>query len=517
MKMRPSRFTGVVTAQEPRRDTVKSAGEAVEILEAFDLTGSLRAASELAGCSPNTVARYVRRRATGRASTESTRRSQLIDPYLAKVEEWVERSHGKVRADVVQDKLRALGFGGSERTARRAVAQAKKAYAAGHRRVFRPWIPEPGMWLQFDWGKGPRIAGRDTLLWCAWLAWSRFRVVIPTLDRTMPTVIACLDETLRRLGGSPTYALTDNERTVTIERVAGIAVKHPVLVAAGRHYGLQIHACVPADPASKGGSESTVKIAKADLVPTDANLLPAYETFAELRVACDRFCEQVNAREHRETRRPPVALLAEEVLRLHPLPEEPYTVAFGVTRVVDDDATIRFGSARYSVPHGLVGERAWIRVVGDELVVTHVQGDGAREVARHHLTTPGSPRIDPAHYPARTTDPLHPRPKAASPEETAFLELGGGAERWLILAAAAGTERIRTKIRRATELAALVGVIPVERALGLAAEASRFADGDLESIIDHLRLMGDRTNELFDRDADDTLQPGTSAWELVGR
>jgi len=91
----------------------------------------------------------------------------------------------------------------------------------------------------------------------------------------MPAVIACLDETLRRFSGSPTYALTDNERTVTIDRVAGIAVKHPVLVAAGRHYGLQVHACVPADPASKGGSESTVKIAKADLVPTDANLLPA--------------------------------------------------------------------------------------------------------------------------------------------------------------------------------------------------------------------------------------------------
>jgi len=45
-----------------------------------------------------------------------------------------------------------------------------------------------------------------------------------------------------------------------------------------------------------------------------------------------------------------------------------------------------------------------------------------------------------------------------------------------------------------------------------------FADGDLESILDHLRLMGDRTAEPLDGgDADDTLQPGTSAWELVGR
>ena len=273
---------------------MKSAGDVVEILEAFDLTGSLREAARLAGCSPMTVARYVRLRETGRLSIgRSAQRDQLVDPYLPKVEEWVERSRGRVRADVVHDKLQVLGFSGSERTTRRAVARAKKAYAAGHRRVFRPWIPEPGMWLQFDWAKGPRIGRRETLLWCAWLAWSRFRIVIPTWDRTMPTVIACLDETLRRFGGSPTYALTDNERTVTVDRIAGIAVKHPVLVAAARQYGLQVHACVPADPSSKGGSESTVKIAKADLVPTDANLLGAYGAFAELRDACDAFCEHV--------------------------------------------------------------------------------------------------------------------------------------------------------------------------------------------------------------------------------
>jgi hypothetical protein len=53
------------------------------------------------------------------------------------------------------------------------------------------------MWFQFDWGQGSRIRGRETLLWCAWLAWSRFRVVIPTWDRTQPTTVACLHETRR--------------------------------------------------------------------------------------------------------------------------------------------------------------------------------------------------------------------------------------------------------------------------------------------------------------------------------
>lgn len=495
---------------------MKRSVEVMEILEAFDLTGSYRAAAALSGSDHKTVARYVRERDRGRAAGEAATRRKRIDPFLAKLEEWIERSRGRLRADVAHRKLVDLGYTGSERTTRRAVARAKRAYAAGSRRVYRPWIPEPGMWLQFDWGHGPRVSGRLALLWCAWLAWSRFRVVIPTWDRSLGTVVACLDETLRRLGGAPTYGLTDNERTVTIDRVAGIAVRHPDLVAAGRHYGIQIVACRPADPESKGGSEATVKIAKADLVPTEANLLDEYASFAELRAACDAFCQRVNAREHRETRRPPGELLVEERVRLHPLPAEPHSIAFGVTRAIDDDATLRFGSARYSVPHQLVGERVWVRVAGEELVVTHAAEGGAREVARHRLTTPGNPRIDPTHYPERASDPLAPRPRPQTPEEREFLELGAGAERWLIAAAASGAQRIRSKMLRAADLAALMGPVAVERALDLAAAAGRFDDGDLESILDHLAAHGALARTRLPL-AETTLQPGTGAWEAVGR
>lgn len=113
---------------------------------------------------------------------------------------------------VAFDKLVAVGFTGSDRTARRAVARVKENYRRGRRRVYRPWIAEPGMWAQWDWGQGPSIAGRSTNLFCAWLGWSRFRVVIPTWDRTLPTVIGCLDRAMRTFGGAPTYWLTDNER-----------------------------------------------------------------------------------------------------------------------------------------------------------------------------------------------------------------------------------------------------------------------------------------------------------------
>jgi Integrase core domain len=209
----------------------------------------------------------------------------IAHEFPPKVEEWVARSQGNVRADVVQEKLLVLGYTGSERTTRRAVAAVRAGFKAGRVRVHRPWVTEPGMWLQYDFGDGPVIDGVKTILFCAWLAWSRFRVVLPILDRSMPSVFAALDVTLRKVGGAPRYVLTDNEKTVTVEHVAGIAVRNRGMLDFARHYAITVLTCEPADPASKGGSESTVKIAKADLVPKDTNLREEYASFADLEAA----------------------------------------------------------------------------------------------------------------------------------------------------------------------------------------------------------------------------------------
>jgi hypothetical protein len=44
--------------------------------------------------------------------------------------------------------ITAMGYAGSERTTRRAVAEIKAAWHAGRRRVHRPWVTEPGMWRE---------------------------------------------------------------------------------------------------------------------------------------------------------------------------------------------------------------------------------------------------------------------------------------------------------------------------------------------------------------------------------
>ncbi len=427
---------------------------------------------------------------------------------------WVDRSGGKLRADVAHDKLVGLGYTGSERSTRRAVAEAKRAYRAGHRRVFKPWIPEPGMWLQFDWGQGPSIGGRGTSLWCAWLAWSRYRVVLPTWDRTIPTLVACIDVALRRLGGVPTYALTDNEKTVSVGHVAGIAVRNPDIVKAACHYGLTIATCVPFDPQSKGGSEATVRVAKADLVPTQANLLDGYPAFADLEAACEAFCEQVNARVHRASDRPPVEALAAERAVLHPVPKAPYAAVFGQTRAVTRESVVSVGGVRYSVPYRLIDEKVWVREHGAVLVIVHLDPThGPLEVARHPKSTKGNPQICDEHYPA--DHPTGQRtPKAADPEEAAFLALGDGAGQWLIEACAAGAARVRSKMIEALTLASLFGPTPVDRALGVAAVAGRFGDGDLAALLDHARSC---QPSLLAADDEHSLQTGTRGWETLGR
>jgi transposase len=495
---------------------LKTSEEVMEILEAFDLTGTLRGAAELAGCDHKTVAHWVRaREEAGGGLPVSVRSRPRVDAFAEKIEEWVDRSRGRIRADVAHERLVAMGYLGSERTTRRAVAATKRRWRAEHGRRYRPWVTEPGLWMQWDYGDGPKVAGRSTVLFCAWLAWSRFRVIVPLWDRTMPSVVMALDRALRAFGGAPTYALTDNEKTVSIDHICGMAVRNPQIVSVGRHYGLTIATCVRADPESKGGSEATVRIAKADLVPTEHNLRGEYVDFAQLENACVELGDRVNTREHRVTRRAPAVMLAEERTRLHRLPQMPHTVCFGQTRKVSWQSTISVGGALYSVPTELVDERVWARATGEELVIVHADAPaGPREVARHQLTTPGRPSIHDEHYPPRPAGALERRPKAGTIEEQAFLAIGPGAERWLIAAAAAGTTKLRRKLAEGVALAKLHGVEQVDEALAVAAAAGRFGEGDLAAILTH---RGAQVIEFPARVSEQTsLQRSTRSWEGFG-
>ena len=131
----------------------------MEVLEAFDLTKSYRAAGQLVGVDHHTVARAVAARSLGQSEAAQAAPPTVAEAFCDKITEWIERSGGRVRADVVHDKLVAMGYTGSPRTTRRVVSSLKAAHRLGNHRIYKPWVTEPGMWLQYDFGTGPVIAG----------------------------------------------------------------------------------------------------------------------------------------------------------------------------------------------------------------------------------------------------------------------------------------------------------------------------------------------------------------------
>ena len=153
---------------------MKSDGEIMEILNAYDLTGSYRAAGELCGCSHHTVQKAVEDRDRGLAP--AVRRAQMIDDWRDVLEGWVADSRAKIRADMAHQRLQSLGYAGSGCTTRRAVAEAKAQWRLRHTRVHRPWITEPGLWLQYDFGDG-RV--RHTR------RWAKVQIQHQTCPRTM--------------------------------------------------------------------------------------------------------------------------------------------------------------------------------------------------------------------------------------------------------------------------------------------------------------------------------------------
>jgi hypothetical protein len=140
-----------------------------------------------------------------------------------------------------------------------------------------------------------------------------------------------------------------------------------------------------------------VKIAKADLVPTAANLLAEHGSFAEMEVACSAFCDLVNADPHRVTRRMPADMLADGRARLRPVPAGPFTTALGVTaegRAVAGDVRGRpvLGAAS-------AGRAGRMGAAARRTGRPHSFGPaGPAEVSRYQAAMQGSPRVGDAHY-----------------------------------------------------------------------------------------------------------------------
>jgi hypothetical protein len=82
-------FGRLVLSRRAWRAGLKNSEEVMAILEALDLTGTLRGAAELAGCDHKTVARWVRARdEAGGGLPVAVRSRPRVDAFAEKIEEW---------------------------------------------------------------------------------------------------------------------------------------------------------------------------------------------------------------------------------------------------------------------------------------------------------------------------------------------------------------------------------------------------------------------------------------------
>ena len=188
--------------------------------------------------------------------------------------------------------------------------------------------------------------------------------------------------------------------------------------------------------------------------------------------------------------------------------------ALGEERLVGSDHTISFNSVRYSTPPGYTGAKVWCRMVGEELAIIAMTNTGTAEIGRHQRST----RVIRASSTSTTRTiragitPAHRGRGPAAKPKPHFLAIGDGAYAWLVEAAATGTSRVRAKMARAVEFAAILDPGRVDQALGLAAAAGRFDDTDLGSILDHLAHPR-RTRRPGPRRRNPPAEPGTASWE----
>ncbi len=447
------------TAQEL---PLKSARERMDIISAYREVGTYRGAAEITGTTPKTVKRVVERHESGAGAGVRAPREHNYDGVCGLVAERVAKTRGRISAKRLLPAARAAGYAGSPRNFRRVVAEQKALWRKGNHRGRRPAVWLPGEYLVIDWGA---LAGLH--VFCAVLAWCRFRFVRFARDERAETTLAMLAECFEVLGGVPGRVLADRMGCLKGGVVAGRVVPTGLYLRLAAHYGFTPDFCEAADPESKGIVEHLVGYAKRDLiVPQEP-----FGDLVEANVAAAGWCAEVNAAVHSEICAVPAERLVIERELLGGLPSLRASIGRVVLRKVDRLSCVRFGSARYSVPTRLIGEQVGLRTEDGRLLV--ICDSSGAVVAEHILIAPGETSVRDEHYGGPRAAPKRAvRPKTVAEQQ--FCALGPVAEAFITGAAAGGNTRLGVELAELNTLAAAHGTDEFLAALGRAVAFGRW-------------------------------------------
>jgi transposase len=451
----------------------------LDVITAYRQVGTYRGAAEMCGVSHKTVKRIVDR---DEAVARRVARRKNFESVRGLVARELSETKGRISALRLLPKARAAGYAGSDRNFRRLVATERSTYRQGlaSARSRRPAVWAPGEYLVIDWGV---LNGLH--VFCAVLAWSRVRFVRFAEDERADTTMRLLAECFQTLGGVPKVVLADRMGCLKGGVVADVVVPTPDYVRFATHYRFRPDFCHAHDPESKGIVENLVGYSKRDLMVPLGAVQGDVADLDAANVAAADWCAEVNHRSHSEIAAVPAERLAEvELGLLATLPSLQPSGLFGgrrELRKVDKLSCVRFGSARYSVPNRMLGQR--VEVLANATGVTILIPDTGEVLAEHPLMAPGASSVLDAHY-------GRPRPNAPArkvtprtPAEQAFCALGSVAEQWLRSAAASGNTRLGPELEELAGLEAAHGRDALIAALGRAITFGRWKASGVRSIL----------------------------------
>ena len=289
----------------------------MDIIAAYREVGTYRGAAEICGTTPKTVKRVIGRQEAGDARPVRKDRARNYESVTVLVAARVDKSKGKISAKRLLPAARTAGYAGSDRNFRRLVAEAKSAWRVEHHRGRRPAVWAPGEYLVIDWG----VEG-GLHVFCAVLAWSRWRFVRFAADEKQATTLGMIAECFEALGGVPKVVLADRMGCLKGGVVANKDVPTGDYVRFACHYSFRPDWCEAADPASKGIVENLVGYAKSDLVVpllTDA-VAGQPVSVSAANQAARSWCVEVNTAVHSEIAAVPIERLEHERVLLAALP-----------------------------------------------------------------------------------------------------------------------------------------------------------------------------------------------------
>ena len=400
----------------------------MDVIAAYRDVGTFRGAAAICGTTHKTVKRIIEQHeasSAGVAPVERVQRARNFDEVTDLVAEKVKISSGRISAKRLLPLARAAGYEGSARNFRRLVADAKGVWRQGQHgigRGRRPAVWTPGETLVIDWG----VQG-GLHVFCAVLAWSRFRFVRFAENEKASTTLALLAECFEVLGGVPKVVLADRMGCLKGGVVANVVVPTPDYVRFAAHYRVRPDFCEAADPESKGIVENLVGDAKDDLmVPlelTDDPWKGPGSDLARVNAAAAVWCAEVNTATHSEICAVPNQRLETERALLAALPSlRPEIGPRPTTRKVDKLSCVRFASARYSVPNRLLGKT--VTVLVEDRMLRVVEPLTGELLAEHVLVAPGETSIVDDHYGGPRPDT--PRSTPANRPGKGVLGVGAG-------------------------------------------------------------------------------------------